>query len=121
MSTDIMQPFPISIVVSDPWDLGAATNWAPIKGSVVGVNVSEIDGRVLLRFETPIDYRGATYAFAVATPRLEGQTVSDIAVGTCTSASVIGISREQAESSMPFDTSAWRGGLAFIGDIRRTA
>ena len=116
-----MQPFPVSIIVDDPWDFGAATNWLPIKGLVVDVNMSQVGGLVLLRFETPIDYHGATYAFAVASPRLEGQAVSDIVAGTCTSASVIGISREQAESSKPFDTSAWRGGLAFIGDIKRTA
>lgn len=115
-----MQPIPVSIVVSDPWDLGAAMNWVPIKGSVVEVDMSQIGDRVLLRFETPIEYQGETYAFAVASPRLQGQRVSEIATGTYTSASVIGISREQAESGKWCDTSAWRGGLAFVGDIRRT-
>jgi hypothetical protein len=116
-----MQPIPVSIVVSDPWDVGSAANCAPIKGSIVEVSMGQIGSKALLRFETPIEFQGSTYMFAVASPRLKGQNVSDIEAGTGMSASVIGISREQAESSQPFDTSAWRGGLAFIGDIKRSA
>jgi len=82
--------------------------------------MSQMGDRVLLQFETPIEYKGETYSFAVASPRLEGQKVSDISAGTYTSASVIGISQEQAKSPRRFDTSGWRGGLAFVGDIRRS-
>ncbi len=116
-----MHPIPVSIVVSDPWELGVATNWVPIQGTVVEMRASENGGRALLRFDTPIEYRGATYAFAVASPRLDGQGVENFVAGTSTSASLIGISRDQAESSDPFNTSTWRGGLAFIGDIERIA
>lgn len=90
-------------------------------GAVVEVQVSRNGARALLRFDTPVEYRGATYAFAVASARLGGQEVGNMVAGTSISASLIGISRQQAESPDPFDTSAWRGGLAFIGDIKRIA
>lgn len=117
----MMQPIPISIVVSDPWDLGVATNWAPLRGTIIEMKVSQKGGQALVRFEKPIEYRGAAYSFAVASPRLDGQDIESIVAGTSICASLIGISRDQAESIEPFDTSAWRGGLGFIGDIMRMA
>jgi hypothetical protein len=111
-----MQPIRVSIVTSEPWELGVATNWVPIKCELVSV---QHGGRALLQLATPIAYRGATYAFAVASPRLPGQGVENIVAGTRLCASLVGITNEQAGSADPFDTSGWRGGLAFIGDIER--
>lgn len=112
-----MKPIPVTIVVSEPWELGVATNWVPIKGKVVSVQVCQHGGRALVQLEPPVEHRGATYAFAVASPRLQGHGAENVVAGTRMCASLVGISDEQAVSADPFDTSSWRGGLAFIGDI----
>jgi hypothetical protein len=48
---------------------------------------------------------------------LEGQGLENIVAETRMCVAVVGISDEQALTADPFDTSGWRGGLGFIGDI----
>jgi hypothetical protein len=112
-----MQPIQVSITVSEPWELGIATNWVPVKGEVIRFDECLPGGRALVRLETPIEYRGATYGFIVASPRLKGRDVRDIVAGITMCAAIIGISGEQALSADPCDISDWRGGLSFVGDI----
>jgi len=116
-----MKPIPVSIGVSEPWEIGESTNWLPIKGEVLRVGAWRNRDSALVKLEVPIKHRYGEYEFAVATPRLEGQRVDEIVAGTTISASFVGISAEQARSADPFDISGWRGGLAFIGDIGRAA
>jgi hypothetical protein len=114
-----MKPIPVSIEVSEPWEIGEPTIRLPISGEVLRVGAWRNRDSALVKLGAPIKHRDVVYEFAVATPRREGQRVDQIVAGTTISASFVGISAEQAESADPFDTSGWRGGLAFIGDIQR--
>jgi hypothetical protein len=114
----MIDPLPISITVSDPWDVGEAVNWKPIDGELLQLQEADHGGKALVRFDHEIVYRGAAYRYAVAAPRLEGGDVAEIEEGKTVGCALTGISQEQARSSDPMDTSKWRGGLAFIGDIK---
>ena len=111
---------PISITVSDPWDVGEAVNWRTIRGVLLQTAEADHAGKALMRFDHDINYRGSSYRYAVACPRLEGRHVAEIEAGKSVGCVLIGISEEQAESSKPMDTSKWRGGLAFVGDVTPT-
>jgi len=116
-----MNPIPVSIVISDPWDVGEALNWAPLRGQMVRVAHDECGGKALIRFEAPISYRGVLYTCAVVTPRHEGHEVMEIVAGAKLCAALTCAPEDQPRSADPFDTSGWRGGLAFIGDIVASA
>lgn len=107
----------ILITVSDPWDVGEAIDWQPIRGRLLQTETTESGGRALVRFDQPIRYHGAAYSYAVASPRHEGRDIAEIRAGKSVDCALTAISDEQAQSSNPMDTSRWRGGLAFIGDV----
>ena len=110
----------ISITVSDPWDVGEAVNWQPIKGQLLKMEADEHGGKALVKFDAPVSYRGASYCYAVASPRIEGHHIMEVQAGKIVCSALTGISDQQAKSSNPMDTSNWRGGLAFIGDVEAT-
>ena len=112
-----MTPIPISIVVSDPWEVGEAVNWQPIPGDLLQTQNSKQGGKALVRFAHQVNYRGSAYRYAVASPRLEGSNITEVETGTTVGCALTGISEKQAGSSSPMDISKWRGGLAFIGDV----
>jgi hypothetical protein len=114
-----MSALPISIVVSDPWDVGEAVNWEAISGYLLETRTIDGGGRVLIKFDQCITYRDRSYCYAVASPRLEGRNISEIEAGKTVGCAITGISDEQAVSPNPMDTSKWRGGFAFVGDIKR--
>jgi hypothetical protein len=111
------KPLPISITVSDPWDVGEAVNWRTIRGVLLQTADADHGGKVLMRFDHDINYRGSAYRYAVGSPRLEGRHVAETEAGKSVGCVLIGIFEEQAKSSNPMDTSKWRGGLAFVGDL----
>lgn len=110
---------PISIIVSDPWDFGEAIDWEPIQGNLLETRTIDGDGRALLKFDRCITYRERSYCYGVASPRLEGHNVSEIEEGKTVGCAITGISDEQAASAHPMDLRNWRGGFAFVGDIKR--
>ncbi len=115
------QPLPISITISDPWDVGEALNWQTIRGVLLQTADADHGGKILVRFDHDINYRGSAYRYAVGAPYLEGRHVTEIEAGKSVGCALTGISEEQAESSNPMDISKWRGGFAFVGDVTPTA
>ncbi len=104
----------ISIAVSDPWDLGEATKWQPLYGSLLQ---TERGGRALIKLDNVISYGDSIWSFVIASPRHRGDEVGALQVGKKVAATFIGILDQQAQSEAAFDTHDWRGGLAFTGDI----
>lgn len=115
-----MNTISISIIVSDPWDVGEAVSWQPIKGQLLKMETDEHGGKALIKFNAPVSYRGVSYCYAVASPRLEGHHMAEIQAGKMVCSALTGIADQQAKSSNPMDISNWRGGLAFIGDVELT-
>ena len=113
-----MKPIPLTITVSDPWDLGETVNWQPIKGQLIQMKDDERGGQALVKFDAPLSYRGLVYHYAVASPRLEGNHMVEVNDGKMVCSALIGISDQQAESNNPLDISRWRGGLGFDGDVQ---
>ena len=107
----------ILITVSDPWDVGEAVNWQAIRGQLLQTESTDSGGKALVRFDHPIRYHGAEYNHAVASPRHEGRNIAEIRAGKSVVCALTAISDEQAQSNNSMDTSTWRGGLAFIGDM----
>jgi len=112
-----MEDIPIFVTVSEPWDVGEAVKWQRIKGHLLRIEPDSHGGRALVEFDPPITYRGALYRYAIASPRLEGHQIVELSQGKLLCSSLTGISDQQAQSDNPLDTSNWRGGLAFLGDI----
>jgi len=104
----------ISIIVSDPWDLGEATNWQPLRGSLLQMKSEEM---ALIKLDNAISYGNSIWHFVIASPRRRGDEVGALQAGKKVAATFIGISDQQAGSEAVFDTHGWRGGLAFMGDI----
>jgi len=116
MNIDAMNPMRISVSISDPWELGEALKWQPLQGELLQMVNDEHGGRALIKLDNAINYRGSSWRYVVATSRHQGRPIAEIQNGKVASA-FTGISEQQAESSSPLDTSNWRGGLAFVGDI----
>jgi hypothetical protein len=108
----------ISIAVSDPWDVGVATNWRPIQGSLFQTGADEQVNKVLLKFSEPINYHGTVYHYAVVVPRHKESQILDVFAGMIVPCIITGISDAQANSDNSLDISKWRGGLAFEGDVK---
>jgi hypothetical protein len=112
-----MHPMRISISISDPWELGEALNWQPLRGQLLQTVDDEHGGRALIRLDNAISYQGSNWRYLVAAPSQLGSEIAGLHRGMKTVGAFTGISDQQAESSSPLNTSNWRGGLAFIGDI----
>jgi hypothetical protein len=112
-----MRPIEIVMTISEPWDVGEAAGWLPIKARVIQVGSRRSGGSALVQLESPITYRGVCYRHAIATPRFDGQDFSALSSGRSLSCAITGISEQQAQAVDPLDIGDWRGGLAFVGDI----
>src|SRR5688572_16088351 len=108
----------VSIIISDPWDLGEALAWQPLVGTVVQVVDDDHGGRGLIRLSTPIEYGGRFYECLIASPRHEGARLVDLRVGKEITCALIDVDAQQVASSEALDTSKWRGSLGFIGTLQ---
>jgi len=115
-----MSSIRIQISLSDPWELGESLKWKPVLGQIV-LDANDLsDGRALVTLDQPIEFRGSKYRFAVAAPRHEGRSIQELLPSGSVLCSFIGITDEQAMSSDATSIDRWRGGLAFIGELRAT-
>lgn len=108
----------LTIMLSDPWELGEALKWQPLQGNLLRSVNDEKGGQALIKLEKSLEYRDAICRYVIASPRHEGVEISNLSVGKSVLCGLTGISEQQAESSNPFDLSSWRGGIAFIGDVK---
>ncbi|TAK56179.1 MAG: hypothetical protein EPO25_01695 [Gammaproteobacteria bacterium] len=107
----------IAISISDPWELGEVLKWQPLRGEVLQTVNDDRGGRALIRLDDAISYRGSNWRYVVAIPRHQGNEMAGLYSGKKVLGAFTGISEQQAESSNPLDTTNWRGGLAFSGDV----
>lgn len=107
----------ILITVSDPWDFGESVKWQPFKGELLQTVNDERGGRILIKLDNAINHQDSVYRHLVAAPRHQGSEITDLHAGIKILCAFTGISDEQAKSSAPLDTSNWRGGLAFVGEV----
>lgn len=112
-----MNSLSVSITVSDPWDVGEAVKWQPIRGTLLKRQATSQTSSGLIKFEAPVNYRGSCYYFAVAWPRRKEDSIAEVYAGKMVCCGITGISAQQAESDNPLDISKWRGGFAFVGDV----
>jgi hypothetical protein len=109
----------VVVQISDPWDLGELLQWQPLQGELLRLQGDAVGGRGLIRFDKPISYKGLTCTYAVVSPRHVGVDLTAIERGGKVDSGFTCISDEQAGSAAALDTSNWRGGIAFIGDLER--
>jgi hypothetical protein len=107
----------ISIMLSDPWDLGEALKWQPLRGELLQMTHDEHGGKALIELDESMTYRDSVCRYVVASPRHKGSKIEELQNGTKVSCAMAGIPDEQAKSSAAMDISNWRGKVAFIGDI----
>ena len=72
---------------------------------------------IIIKLLTPFNYEGVDYEFLIASSRHEGNSFDKLLQGDGLLCSLMRIPPEQLKSDNPFDTSWWRGGGAFIGDV----
>ena len=77
----------------------------------------ERGGRALIKLDASVNYRGSSWRYVVVSPRHKGNEIAWLQTGKKLLAAVTGIADEQAESSDALNTSTWRGGLAFTGEV----
>jgi hypothetical protein len=107
----------VTVTISEPWELGEAMQWCSLPGELQRVVDDGPGGRVLIKLDDPIKYRGLEWHYVVGAPRHAGDRVASLQAGQKVLSALTGITGQQAMSDSPFDTSNWRGGLAFVGDI----
>lgn len=88
----------------------------PIVGHIVLVKKSERDA-VIIKLTTPFDYNNHHYEYLIASPRKANDSFNTLLKGASVFCSVIRLPSDRICSDDPFDTSWWRGGAAFIGDV----
>lgn len=103
----------IYVKVSDPWELGEALHWQPLSAAIVSIE----NESALVRLDSPFEFKNTVCEFFVASPRHEGDAMSDLIAGRPLFCGMTRISPEQAESSRPHDLSSWRGGIAMIATL----
>jgi len=118
----VSNPMRITINLGDPWELGESLNWQTLHGELLLTIKGEHGGRGLIKLDNSIDYKGSSWRYIVASPRYYGNDIIELHCGTIT-ANFIGITEQQAHQLDPYvalDTSKWRGGLAFDGELAPT-
>jgi len=107
----------ISISISDPWELGEALKWQPLRGELLQMVNDEHGGRALIKLDDAINYRGSIWGYLIAAPRHQGNEIAGVQSGKKVLGAFTGVSDQQAWSSTPLDTSNWRSGIAFTCDF----
>jgi hypothetical protein len=72
---------------------------------------------ILIKLECPFYYQSMYYEYIVAFPRQSDYLIDDLLKNKRVFCSLIKIPPKKLETDDPFDTSWWRGGGAFLGDI----
>jgi hypothetical protein len=88
----------------------------PIVGHIVLIKESDRNA-IIIKLITPFDYGGHHYEYLIATPRKADDSFHTLLKGASVFCSVLKLPSDRISSDDPFDTSWWRGGAAFIGDV----
>jgi len=105
-----MNTTPITISISDPWDVGEALGWPTLRGVLLAFKHGDEGGSALVRLTQPVTFGGVQWHHLIASPRHVCDVIADIETEKGVTCNCIGISDGQAASDQPFDVSWWRGG-----------
>lgn len=109
----------LSVIVTDPWDLGEYLKWAPLQGTVIRLLDDTSGGRALIRLDAPLDYQDTRWKLVMASPRHERAKVSNLQFGAKVLCGILGVLDEQADA--PLLTMPSHSRLYFIGNLQRLA
>lgn len=79
--------------------------------------IDESDRRILLQLDFPLIISGKTFTYAVISPRLDKDNLSDLLISGTLGCSVTWVPKDLFDPVKPFDLSWWRGGVAAITDV----
>jgi len=86
--------------------------------AVAVIRLTDSDSRsLLLEFAPPVQVGAQAYKFAVAHPRLEGDSLAILLSKGVLGSAVTCVSNGRYDPAKPFDLSWWRGGAAVIADL----
>ncbi len=86
------------------------------EGIIIIVKEPDVE-QIIIKVITPFYYRDDKFEFLLASPRHEGNTFMKLLRGEAILCAMLKLSLERINSKNPFDTSWWRGGGSFIGDV----
>ena len=72
---------------------------------------------IIIKVLTPFDHEGFNYEYLIASPRHVGNSFDKLLRGEGLLCSILRLPPERITFKDPFDTSWWRGGGSFIGDV----
>jgi hypothetical protein len=72
---------------------------------------------MLLEFDTPLEAAGVRYQYAVASPRLQRDSLDTLIKSGALGCGITWIPDTRYNPAIPFDLSWWRGGAAAIADV----
>ena len=111
----------VAIIVSDPWELVTAVGSGPFLAEILmvaAVGSGSDDEGALIKLVKALRFEGGDWEYFVATTRHRGDGLSDLLSGKEVICNLTAISKAQASSAAPVDTSWWRGGLGLIGTLQ---
>ena len=107
----------IRIAISEPWDLGEAISWQEQLGRLLRVE-NEGDRVIgLISLLTELSYAGRNWRYLLVCPRSDRTDLSTIGSGTRVPCNFVGLVEEPSGAALSDALKAWRGGLAFVGDL----
>jgi hypothetical protein len=112
-----MKPVRILISLSSPWELGEFMRWRPLRGEIL--DADENGSRVVIKLDESVDHFGSSFRYLIASPRHQESQISRIEEGKHVSCAFVGVPDKQIESEGRIDTTNWRGGLGFIGELEQ--
>ncbi len=92
------------------------------------IDVTSFDGSVILakeinrqaiiiKLDSPFNYESHYYEYIIAFPRHRNNLIGSLSNNERVFCSLMRLPPEIVNSKDPFDTSWWRGGGAFLGDV----
>lgn len=111
----IKQDLRVNLFVSEPWDYGEG----PYCGYIYSVE-NRTDS-CLFRLMAPVFFEGQRAEYFVVRPRgKELDLIEVLLLGKRISCNVTMIPTERAIGPNPLDLSWWRGGVALVGDLKKS-
>jgi hypothetical protein len=114
----------VNIGFSEPWKLAEELEKENLIGAVIDAGTSmnrhygNKDACLVIRLKKSFLFDGLECKYFVVSPRHEGTSFKDLMDGNKINCSFLRITKEQADSDNPFDTSWWRGGGGFIASVK---
>lgn len=91
-------------------------NVKSINAKIIMVNYPEVE-KVIVKVSEGFDYDGRYCEYFLASTRHVGKDFLEILKGESLLCSFIRIGEDNLNADDPFDSSWWRGGAAFVGDM----